>query len=476
MTDDDLCFTDATDLAELIRSRQISAVEIVEAHLRRIEAVDPLINSVVTLMADMALTAARSADDDIRRNEATGPLHGVPFSVKDSIDTAGVATQRGSRLFAGHLPTADATAVSRMKNAGAISLMKTNVPEFSMWWETDNRLTGRTNNPWDLGRTPGGSSGGEAAAIAAGLSPVGLGSDVGISVRGPAHLTGIVALKPTHGRIPCTGLFPGAPAKMWHIGPMARSVRDVATAYRVLNGADGRDGYAIYAPDTSVGDRPRLDPPVRIGWLTEPGFGPVAQEVSAAVEGAAAVLAKSGCEIEPVRIPILEELDCVTLAADFFAEILPMVRSVAAGHEDDLAPNGRRTLDRREPTFLEYVEATNRLERLKAAFAGYFQRYDVLLCPVVPFTAPLHGQSTYRVDGEEVPTAQMMRATLPFNLTGLPALSVPFCFGSDGSLPVGVQVVGRWFDENLLLHLGYLIEAAGTVRGRRPPLSNSRFS
>jgi len=225
----EIIYSDATRLAALIRSKEVSPVEIVQAHLDRIEAVNPKINAIVTRVDD-ALDAARAAEKAVLAGDELGPLHGVPFTVKDSIDTAGVPTQRGSPIFKGRIPDIDATSVARMKQAGGLLLAKTNLPEFSYWIESDNLLTGRSNNPWDLTRTPGGSSGGESAAIAAGMSPLGLGTDLTISVRGPAAQTGIVALKATHGRVPMTGIWPRAPRRFWHVGPMARSVRDLALA------------------------------------------------------------------------------------------------------------------------------------------------------------------------------------------------------------------------------------------------------
>ncbi len=469
MGGDDLCFSDATRLAELIRTGEVSPVEVVQAHLDRIEMVNPGVNAVVTLMAEDALRAAKTAEAAVMAGVVLGPFHGVPFSIKDSIDTAGILTQRGSKLFAGNVPDQDATAVVRMKGAGAIPLMKTNVPEFSAWWETDNLVTGRTNNPWNLQRTSGGSSGGESAAIAAGLSPVGLGSDVGISVRGPAALTGIVALKATHGRVPYTGHWPEALSRFWHIGPMARTVRDVAAAYGVLKGPDGIDGYAIHAQAAMPARPPQPGQPLRIGWLVEPGFGPVDAEVAAAVAGAAQLLEGFGCDVEQVRMPILEGIDCTELATILFADLAPYLRPWITGHEAELSPVGLRSANRPLPSFEDYVAAEAKVERLKSAFAGYFQRYDVLLCPVITFTAPPHGQKEYEVNGQKVPTAQMMRATLPFNLTGLPALSVPFRFSSDG-LPIGLQLVGSWLDEATILRLGAVIETASDVSGRRPGL------
>ena len=213
----EIIYSDATRLAELIRTRQVSPVEVVQAHLDRIEAVNPKLNAIVTV-AGTALEAAKAAEAAVLRGDELGPLHGVPITVKDSIDTAGVLTQRGSPIFKGRIPETDATSVARLKSAGAILLAKTNLPEFSYSTESDNLLTGRSNNPWNLDRTPGGSSGGESAAIAAGMSPLGLGTDLAISVRGPAAHTGIVALKATHGRVPMTGIWPRVPRRFWHAG------------------------------------------------------------------------------------------------------------------------------------------------------------------------------------------------------------------------------------------------------------------
>jgi len=208
----EIFFQDATRLAELIRKREISPVEVMQAHLDRIEAIDPKVNAIVTV-ADDAMKAAQAAEAAVLAGQTLGPLHGVPFTAKDSIDTAGVPTQRGSPIFKGRVPDADAVSVARLKKAGGILLAKTNLPEFSYWIESDNLLSGRSNNPWDLDRTPGGSSGGESAAIAAGMSPLGLGTDLAISVRGPAAQTGIVSLKATHGRVPMTGIWPRAPRR-----------------------------------------------------------------------------------------------------------------------------------------------------------------------------------------------------------------------------------------------------------------------
>src|SRR6202790_2417351 len=304
----DIIYSEATRLAELIRTREVSPVEVVQAHLDRIEAINPKLNAIVTVAGD-ALVAARAAEAAVLAGDELGPLHGVPFTAKDSIDTARVFTQRGSPIFKGRIPETDAVSVARVKSAGAILLAKTNLPEFSYSTETDNLLTGRANNPWNLDRTPGGSSGGESAAIAAGMSPLGLGSDLAISIRGPAAQTGIIGLKATHGRIPMTGIWSRAPRRFWHVGPMARSVRDIALAYSLLAGPDGADGFST-SPltfDAGVGASP--DRRLRVGWLVEPGFGPIDSEVAATVQAAAAALQNAGCLVEPVRIPALERDD-----------------------------------------------------------------------------------------------------------------------------------------------------------------------
>ncbi|MFB0487969.1 aspartyl-tRNA(Asn)/glutamyl-tRNA(Gln) amidotransferase subunit A [Methylobacterium sp. OAE515] len=466
----DIIFSDATELAELIRTKQLSPVEVVRAHLDRIEAVDPKVNAIVTVAAD-ALDAAAAAEAAVLAGEELGPLHGVPFTVKDSIDTAGVLTQRGSPIFRGRIPDADATSVARMKNAGGILLAKTNLPEFSYWIESDNLLSGRSNNPWNLDRTPGGSSGGESAAIAAGMSPLGLGTDLAISVRGPAAQTGIVSLKATHGRVPMTGIWPRAPRRFWHVGPMARSVRDLALALSQLAGPDGLDSFATSTVPFDAGLGAAPDRKLRVGWMVGPGFGPIDTEVAATVRAAAEALKGEGHQMEEVRIPALER----DFALDVFnklhvMEMKPAFRAAIAGRPDaEIYTMARTMLSLPDTSMEDYVAAEQAAERLRDGYAAYFRDHDVLLTPVLPVPAHRHGIRDLVVNGETVDLTYLQGATVPLNVTGLPGLSMRFGTSRDG-LPINVQVVGRWQAETTVLHAASLLEGLSPVRGLHPSL------
>lgn len=458
-------YQDASSLAQMIRNREVSPVEVMTAHLDRIAAVDPDINSIVTV-STAALDAAKKAEATVMRGEKLGPLHGVPFTVKDSIDTANVLTQRGSPIFKGRIPDGDATSVARMKQAGGILLAKTNQPEFSYWIESDNLLSGRTNNPWDLSRTPGGSSGGESAAIAAGLSPLGLGTDLAISVRGPAAQTGIVSLKATHGRVPMTGIWPRVPRRFWHVGPMARSIRDLQLAFSVLSGPDGLDAFAT---STVLFDAGVTDRPLRIGWLVEPGFGPIDGEVAATVEAAANALRGLGHTVSPVRIPALER----DFALDVFNKLHVMemkeaFKEATAGRsEDELYIMAKTMLSLPDTSMEDFIKAEQAAERLRDGFAGYFSNYDVLLTPVQPVPAHKHGVSEFVINGQKVDATYLQGSTVPLNVTGLPGVAMRFGTSKEG-LPIAVQIVGSWQAESTILRVASQLESVSTVRDLHP--------
>jgi aspartyl-tRNA(Asn)/glutamyl-tRNA(Gln) amidotransferase subunit A len=466
----ELIYSDATRLAELIRTREVSPVEVMKAHLDRIEAVNPKVNAIVTIVEN-AMGSARKAEAAVQRGEELGPLHGVPFTVKDSIDTARVPTQRGTPIFKGRTPDADATSVARMKKAGALLLAKTNLPEFSYGIESDNLLTGRTNNPWNLELTPGGSSGGESAAIAAGMSPLGLGSDLAISLRGPAAHTGIVSLKATHGRVPMTGIWPREPRRFWHVGPMARSIRDLSLAFSQLAGPDGQDGYSSSTILFDSGQDSSRTRTLRIGWLVEPGFGPVDREVAATVEAAAEALKDFGHKVESVRIPALER----DFALDVFnrLHVLEMkpafVKTTTGRSEDEISYMARYLLSQPDTPAADYIDAVQAAERLKDGYADYFQRYDVMLTPVLPTPSFKHGQTQLQINGQAVDVFNMMAATTPLNVTGLPGVSMRFGTSHDG-MPIGVQIIGTWNAESTILRVASLLEQVSLVRDLYPNL------
>jgi aspartyl-tRNA(Asn)/glutamyl-tRNA(Gln) amidotransferase subunit A len=465
----EIIFSDATRLAELIRTKAVSPVDVVQAHLDRITAVNPKINAIVTL-ADGALKAAKAAEVAVLAGDELGALHGVPFTVKDSIDTAGVATQRGSPIFKGRIPDADATSVARMKKAGGILLAKTNLPEFSYWIESDNLLTGRSNNPWDVTRTPGGSSGGESAAIAAGMSPIGLGTDLAISVRGPAAQTGISSLKATHGRVPMTGIWPRVPRRFWHVGPMAHSIRDLALAFSQLVGPDGQDGFATSTVEFDAGIGRSSTRQLRVGWMVGPGFGPVDPEVAATVKAAAEALKDIGVFVEQVSIPALER----DFALDVFnrlhvMEMKPAFAEATAGHEDEMYKMAKTMLSLPDTSMKDYIDAGQAAERLRDGYADYFSRYDALITHVLPIPAHKHGVEEFIIDGQTVDATYLQGATVPLNVTGLPGVAMRFGTSKEG-LPINVQIVGKWQAESTILHVASLLEGVSPVRNLHPDI------
>src|SRR5437016_3509452 len=327
---EELTTKSATELASLIRSREVSPVEVIDAHLRRIESINPSLNAIVTLAED-AIDHARAADSALSKGETTGPLHGVPLTVKDTIDTKGLRTTSGSRLRADDLPQRDATVVTRLKTAGAIILGKTNTSEMAIPYETDNPLFGRTNNPHDLSRTPGGSSGGEAAAIAATLSPAGIGSDLAGSIRVPAHFCGITGLKPTTGSVPMEGHLPLAKGTLSLgacIGPMARRVADLALLFSVI--AHKPEAKFLNEAVNELGNK-------RVAWYADDGVARVAEEVANAVRRAANILSKAGLNIIEERPPSISHGP--RLWVELFSGVAnEQIRSFYRGREREAGP------------------------------------------------------------------------------------------------------------------------------------------
>ena len=464
---EEIWYADATELAAKIRARALSPVEVVQAHLDRIQAINPGLNAVVCL-DESALDRARQAEAAIMRGDELGPLHGVPFTIKDCIDVAGLRTTRGSKLFEDHVPTADATVVRRLREAGGILLGHTNMPEFAFWWETGNLVYGRTVNPWNPERTCGGSTGGEACAIATGMSPLGVGSDVGGSIRQPSHYCGIVGLKATHGRIPTTGHWPEVMLRYMHVGPMARSARDVALVLGVLAGPDNADPYAVPVPPPAFPDLDGDLPGLRIGWCPEGPFAPVDLEVQQTVKDAAAALEALGCQVEEVSLAAWEEWPAQEISISFFSgEGTVYLERFYQGREDELTWYIQRRLSLPIPTLTEFVESLEKTEMLRQDLVRFFGQYDLLLVPTSPVPAHLHAAAELIINGVSVQGRNSLRATVPFDLTGSPALTVPFGQSRDG-LPIGVQLAVRHYDEATLLHAAAALEKARPGERPRP--------
>ena len=444
-------------MTETIRTRDISASELVDAHLRQIEACGTQVNAFVMQFPSEARAAARRADNE----RPSGPLHGVPVTIKDSFDIRDLPTLCGSRFRLHHRAASDATSVRRLREAGAIILGKTNCPEFLANYETDNHITGRTNNPWDLERTAGGSSGGEAAAIASFCSAGGIGSDGGGSIRIPAHFCGIAGLKPTPGRVSAAGHFPEIthPGGLLGVaGPMARTVEDVRLLFGVLSGYDAADPFSAPVSPGKASN----GAPMRIGLVESVTGKPVSEDVRTAVSRAAKLLEQLGYAVEPVALPCLD--GAVELWWFLFAELsAPFTRQVVAGKESDAHWTGTELLNAvpadQEISGLTVVENLGARDRMRAALLRDMETYPVLLTPVCGVPAFRHRERSWTVSGGEIGLLDAMSHVTPFNLTGMPALSVPMSTSAEG-LPVGIQLVGRPYEEETLLEIGAALEEA----------------
>lgn len=458
----ELTFLSAVSMAEQIRQKKLSPVELVEAHLARIGKLNPKLNAFVQVDADGARRQAHAAEDAVIRGEKLGPLHGVPVSIKSSIEVKGLRCEAGTKLRAAFVAAQDAPLVSRLREAGAIILGNTNTPELLMAWETDNLLYGRTNNPWDLSRTPGGSSGGEAAAIAAGCSAGGVGSDGGGSIRVPAHFSGICGLKPTPGRIPATGHFPtsvGPFALLGVVGPMARTVADLKVLFEVMQGPDDGDPSAAPVPVRwpSCGEIKTL----RIGYFEDDGHTPVTAETRAAVRAAAEALKRAGFDVESFRPEGLESAR--HLWWQFFGIAGGMLLGpMAKGREADLSPIlkqfSRWVAAEPSHTAETLLDTWIKRDVLRIQVFSQMRQYPILLCPVAAIPAFRHGERSWNIDGQTVQYLDAWSYTEWFNLLGTPAVAVPVGRSKEG-LPIGVQIVARPWEEELVLAVAAELEA-----------------
>jgi len=468
----DLNFLSAACMAQQIRQRQLSPVELLESHLTQIEELNPKLNAFVHVDAERALRQARAAETAIAGGQKLGALHGVPLSVKSSIEVAGLRCESGSKLRSGFVADRDAPLVARFRQAGAIILGVTNVPELLMACETDNLLYGRTNNPWDLSRTPGGSSGGEAAAIAAGLSAGGVGSDGGGSIRVPAHFTGICGLKPTPGRIPATGHFPisvGPFALLGVVGPMARTMEDLKLLFEVMQGSDDGDPSAAPVPVCWPGkdDLKRI----RIGYFEDDGRTAVTSETRAALRKAAEALQDAGFAVERFRPDKLE------LARQLWWKLFGvaggmMLGPLTEGHEAELSPILKEFSSwvAAEPAHSaqSLLETWIQRDVVRMEIFAQMREYPVLLCPVAAIPAFQHGERSWGVDGSMVKYLDAWSYCEWFNLLGTPAAVVPAGESPEG-LPIGVQIVARPWQEELVLSIAEVLQKQ-CGGWRKPPL------
>ena len=457
----DLTFLPAVTMAEQIRKKKLSPVELVEAHLAQIEKLNPRLNAFVQVDAERARRAAHDAEIAVMQEEALGLLHGIPISIKSSLEVAGMRCEAGTRLRAGLVATQDAPLVTRLKNAGAIVLGVTNTPELLMAWETDNLLYGRTNSPWDLDRTPGGSSGGEAAAIAAGMSAGGVGSDGGGSIRVPAHFSGICGLKPTPGRIPATGHFPvsaGPFALIGVVGPMARTVADLKVLFEVMQGPDIGDTCAAPVPVRwpSNNEVKKLN----VGYFEDDSRTPVTPETRAAVRTAAEALRGAGFQVDRFQPEGLEEAR--RLWHKFFVVAGGMLlRPMFKEGDANLSPILKQFLEwaAAEPghTGRTLLDAWIQRDLLRARFFAQMQKYPILLCPTAAIPAFRHGERSWQVEGKTVHYLDAWSYTEFFNLLGNPAAVVPVGQSPEG-LPIGVQIAGRPWEEEQVLSVAAALE------------------
>lgn len=469
----EFAFADAAELAGMVARREVSPVELIDATLARIERSQPTINAFITVCADEARTAARKAEAAVMRGDRVRPLHGVPFAVKDLVNTAGVRTTFGSVALADNVPAADSPSVARLKAAGAILVGKTTTPEFGHKCFTDAPLFGRTANPWDLSRTPGGSSGGAAAAVAAGLGPIGIGTDGGGSSRIPAACCGIVGFKQTLGLVP-HDLTPDGFGNQAHITPMTRTVMDTALMLQAMAGPDRSDPHSlgIAVTDFAAAARPRGDlKGVRIGWRPLLGNARLGTEVREHCETALRALAELGAIVEPFDDPFAstEPIWLILTQSFWNARFRQYVGRFGNRMSDTLI----RQMDTGAGhSAVALQQAMFERTRIFREIQTWFDRYDLVATPTLSRTAlPVDHDffAAIEIDGEVTDTVRnaWYPYTLPFNLSGNPAVTLPCGFASDG-LPVALQLVGPHLGDARLLRTAALFEAARPWAERRP--------
>ncbi len=468
----DFTFWPIEKLAPLVEKKKVSPVELVETLLRRIEQQNPRLNAFLTVTAERALVEARRTEKEISgaRGRYRGPLHGIPISLKDNIWTRGVRTTAGSKILRDFVPAEEATVARRLRRAGAILLGKTNLHEFAYGVTTNNPHFGPTRNPWDLARIPGGSSGGSAAAIAAGLCMASVGSDTGGSIRIPAALCGIVGLKPTFGRVSCHGVVPLS-VSLDHVGPLARTVADAAILLRVIAGRDPHDANTTAQPVPDYGRE--LRKPLRrfrLGWPRDYFFDRVDDEIRRAIEQAVREFERLGATMDEVSLPRVaasgDAGNHIALAeARHFHESQGWFPARAADYGEDV----RRRLEAgAEVRATDYLAGLDARRSVREDFAAAFVHVDALLVPTTPIAATPIDAALVKIGAEEEPVrSALLRLNRPANFAGVPAISIPCGFTRE-RLPIGLQLIGPMWGEARLLRIASAYERATEWHTQHP--------
>jgi len=452
----DLIHQDATFMADSIRNGHTSSSELISLHVERFREFNSKLNGIVTF-AENVFEEAMRADKELNTGLIRGPLHGIPFTIKDVFDSEGIRTTRGSKLFADRIPESDSEVVKRLKNAGGILIGKTNLPEFALAAETSGAIFGKGENPWMKGYTCGGSSGGEAISISAGLSPLGVGSDLGGSNRLPSHYCGVIGFKPTQGRIPLTGHWPEMLTRYFHAGPIARSVRDIVSSYYILSGYNGLDQYALPIPAKSKSSSDFKG--MKVGWIDNEPYDPVDPQIRNVVHSAVEALERNDCTVDKISIPIIDDLSPIDATYVLLAgEGVEYLNEYVRGNESDLSDPIRGLLSVDRPDLDTFLKASSVCDSYKYWFTDYFAKYDVLICPTAPNLAPKHDSQIITIDGEQMPASHAAAITCTFGITGSPAISIPFGM-SDNGLPIGIQIVTNHYNESTLFDVAHYLES-----------------
>jgi len=471
MSANELCFLTATELAQLIRTKQLSAQEVMEAHLAQIERVNPTVNAIVTLLPEVALANAKAADAQLARGEAVGPLHGLPVAHKDLVETKGIRTTKGSPLFKDYIPDFDALIVERLRKGGAITIGKTNTPEFGAGSQTFNPVFGATLNPYDTTKTCGGSSGGAAVALACGMLPIADGSDTGGSLRNPANFCNVVGLRPSPGRVPswpkATGWFPISVQ-----GPMARTVQDVALMLTAIAGPDPRAPIGSGEPSSRFAESLQRDfTGTRIAWSHDLGDFPVDPRVTQVLDSQRSVFAGLGCQVEEGQPDFRDADEAFKVWRAWAFELA--FSDLVDRHRDQIKETVIWNVEEgRKLTGPQLSRAEQKRTMLYHRVREFMETYEYLILPVSqvpPF--PITQEYITEINGVPMESyIDWMKSCYFITVTGLPAISVPCGFTPEG-LPVGVQIVGRHENDFGVLQLAYAFQEATGVWKQRPAVA-----